>query len=1275
MKPRSQMTGADVNLDSLAAVIRQNGRPQHINALAQAALRCWLETTPTERTYTAGAKYARGEQIRLNGQAVVVQDVRAASNPKQGQFTILTLRFPDGTTHQMAAEVPGGPPEVRKSVSQATTSASLDGGDAVHVRTVVHEALRSDQRFSWFQNSLGDHYCLTDMLPVVGKEELDKAAAVLCRELENGEPLCATSEELVRAVWDEGDDGSSTYALRAFALERALSGHSYVICLCDHWVWAETWRAFVEREPLLSPRMPTHVDIPNGIVQPSAAEADKRVAAEVNAEAGIEPGPGPGDTEEFEQWRTRPKTVAVFTLSARHYYEGWLPLSKDLRRLFPPFDCGRQQVVFHHQFGSEPASFLAWVDRHEGRIWVSLHMYETLREHGIYPGARLRLAARNEREYDIATQPPKKTEPIHIWRMWLDEDEHIQYEAFDEPRKYDIDDDVFVADVRFEGREALFQQAQEAANSIFGLMYTQAVKWWEANERRDLYVTAQELFDAIHYDPQQRMTYKVTIAWELWRRLAFEAKGEGRYRFRPEFGGRVRYVEPKRAPKPLPARPGPQAGPPRDPWAELEPDKERMAALQAAVQRYMADPAREKVLFLRQLAHARIRELLAKGRLETLTLDDFNRQIWQIGSFRYQDESYRIDTDQADALLGRVGLEQLKEASRSGDLAMQGNQTWGSSSSVIGCRLHKSAAEMEKAMREALRLLLYGKGEIEQRMEFVVRQPNGLGMNVVTGIVHATYPDEHILYNNRSVDALEKLGMRWPPSWQRDAGTYQSYKRFCHQLRANLGFQSVSDVDWFMYRLGTGKVLFSVPGPGAERAGPEVSQLQVYHNYSRQQVHDILAPDTPFAPSTGAWGLLGIVPVLRRDGDFAFFVTLGQEQAGHVFEEWISQDGVLNWQSQPGQALDDRVIQEFIHHDERQHHIYLFLRTRKRSDYTYLGELKYLWHDPQRERPVYFHWQILDWHISPAKLAEMGLQLRSGPQPAKGPEPAAVVPDIGVRDVLYPIPFRHVQLPDDLFRDRRWAKVLPGRQLALFPEPRTPDYVDQLLMQRIADKTANRFVTPREVVDFMVNLAQPKPRERVADICCGTGIFLVKALRFVREVHGESVGLELYGADIYGPAVEATQLNLVANGARNSTVVCLDSLQEQGGIFAQRYDLILGNPPFGAGQAESFLRRWLEMLQPGGRMVVNVPEGILANASRRDRNFRQWLVGNFELEAVVSLPRPKDSNLYGAKSNVMFVRHHAVSASHLAPLVSISDYDGLPIALHTVRVEGSHEGY
>jgi Domain of unknown function (DUF3427) len=139
-----------------------------------------------------------------------------------------------------------------------------------------------------------------------------------------------------------------------------------------------------------------------------------------------------------------------------------------------------------------------------------------------------------------------------------------------------------------------------------------------------------------------------------------------------------------------------------------------------------------------------------------------------------------------------------------------------------------------------------------------------------------------------------------------------------------------------------------------------VRALELFEDYSREDVHDIFSPETPFVPQGGTWGLHGIVAIPDRPGDFVFFVTLGQQQGGHVFDEGVTQDGVLSWQSQPRQGLDDPRVRTFIQHDELKNSIYLFLRASRRAKYTYLGKLKYLSHDAERENPVYFQWQILD---------------------------------------------------------------------------------------------------------------------------------------------------------------------------------------------------------------------------------------------------------------------------------------------------------------------------
>lgn len=151
--------------------------------------------------------------------------------------------------------------------------------------------------------------------------------------------------------------------------------------------------------------------------------------------------------------------------------------------------------------------------------------------------------------------------------------------------------------------------------------------------------------------------------------------------------------------------------------------------------------------------------------------------------------------------------------------------------------------------------------------------------------------------------------------------------------------------------------------------------LKLGGDYSRRDVHGIFSPHTPFTPQAGTWGLHGIVSIPDRDHDFVFFVTLGQQQGDHLFDEGISEEGVLTWQSQPSQTLDDERILKFINHDESVHNIYLFFRTDKRSDYKYYGRLGYLTHDSSREKPVYFQWQLLDWDTLDGAEAELPINV------------------------------------------------------------------------------------------------------------------------------------------------------------------------------------------------------------------------------------------------------------------------------------------------------------
>lgn len=140
-------------------------------------------------------------------------------------------------------------------------------------------------------------------------------------------------------------------------------------------------------------------------------------------------------------------------------------------------------------------------------------------------------------------------------------------------------------------------------------------------------------------------------------------------------------------------------------------------------------------------------------------------------------------------------------------------------------------------------------------------------------------------------------------------------------------------------------------------------ELVRFEKYSRKEIHDIFSPDTNFTRGSGYWGISGIIKVPNTLHDYIFLVTYGQKQAEHEFDEDIDKNGILTWQSQPSQTLHTPQILELIKHDYTTDNIYLFLRSSKKTDYAYMGLLAYVEHDNQREKPVYFKWQILDWNL------------------------------------------------------------------------------------------------------------------------------------------------------------------------------------------------------------------------------------------------------------------------------------------------------------------------
>ena len=51
-----------------------------------------------------------------------------------------------------------------------------------------------------------------------------------------------------------------------------------------------------------------------------------------------------------------------------------------------------------------------------------------------------------------------------------------------------------------------------------------------------------------------------------------------------------------------------------------------------------------------------------------------------------------------------------------------------------------------------------------------------------------------------------------------------------------------------------------------------MKKLELYTSYNREEIHDILSPNTKFTKSAGTWGLQGLVRI-ENSNDFVFMVT------------------------------------------------------------------------------------------------------------------------------------------------------------------------------------------------------------------------------------------------------------------------------------------------------------------------------------------------------------------------------------------------------------------
>jgi type I restriction enzyme M protein len=209
------------------------------------------------------------------------------------------------------------------------------------------------------------------------------------------------------------------------------------------------------------------------------------------------------------------------------------------------------------------------------------------------------------------------------------------------------------------------------------------------------------------------------------------------------------------------------------------------------------------------------------------------------------------------------------------------------------------------------------------------------------------------------------------------------------------------------------------------------------------------------------------------------------------------------------------------------------------------------------------------------------------------------------------------------------------------------DLYEYLLSKVSTSGTNGQFRTPRHIIQMMVQLMKPTPKDIIIDPAAGTSGFLVAAGEYLQKNHDELfTNLELKehyhkemfcGFDMDRTMLRIGAMNMMLHGVENPNIEYRDSLSDQN-PDREACTLILTNPPFkGSLDYESvsadllkvtktkktellFIALMLKMLKNGGRCATIVPDGVLFGGSNAHKKLRKELVENHNFKAVISMP-------------------------------------------------------
>ena len=189
------------------------------------------------------------------------------------------------------------------------------------------------------------------------------------------------------------------------------------------------------------------------------------------------------------------------------------------------------------------------------------------------------------------------------------------------------------------------------------------------------------------------------------------------------------------------------------------------------------------------------------------------------------------------------------------------------------------------------------------------------------------------------------------------------------------------------------------------------------------------------------------------------------------------------------------------------------------------------------------------------------------------------------------------------------------------------------------------YYTPRAITQLMTQMTAPRLGEKVLDPAAGTGGFLSAAIDYIREKEVRTLDDEailqksITGWELKPVSFVLGLTNLILHGLDVPDWHYLDSLKTEYNAIGprQQVDCILANPPFGASiadgvetnfpqsfrcreSADLFVILMIQLLKPGGRCAIVLPDGCITGDGYKER-IREKLLTDCNLHTIIRLPQ------------------------------------------------------